>query len=98
MPSRCLLGAMVPSAQRRQIAPAGPAAPVKGHGVIDVAPDGGPSAAGEAAGALPDMDQMPQCQRYLVTAGLKRVAAVVDLQQVELAPQPGNPADHRLIG
>jgi len=98
VPARRLFRAMMATANGRKVAPAGPAAPVEGHRVIKVGPNGWPSAAGKATGPLADVDQVPQCDRRLVTSRLVRVAAVVDLQQVELAPQPGNPADHRLIG
>jgi hypothetical protein len=51
---------MMSAANRRQIAPAGQAALVIRHRVIQVASNGGPSATREATGTLPDPDQMPQ--------------------------------------
>jgi len=97
VPAGCLFRAVMPTADRCQIAPAGAPALVKGHGVIEVASNGRPPAAGEAARPLPDLDQMPQCQWHLVARRLKIVAAVVLLEQTELVPKPGNPPDHRLV-
>jgi len=51
---------MMSAANRRQIAPTGPTALVERHRMIQVASNGGPSAAGEATGTLSDPDQVPQ--------------------------------------
>jgi len=66
--------------------------------MIQVAPNGGPSAAREAARTLPDPDQVPKCDWRLVTSRLQAVAAVVALQKPELGPQPGCPLEYRLAG
>ena len=52
--------------------------------MIQVAPDGGPPAAWEAAGALPDADQVPKRDRRPVISRLQAMAAVVELQKLEL--------------
>jgi len=60
LPAGCLLGRVMPSAQRGQIAFAGAPALVIRHRVVIVAPPGGPPAAREAAGPVPGLDQVPQ--------------------------------------
>src|SRR6266571_4963629 len=60
VPAGCLLGRVMPAAKRRQIAFAGAAALVVGDRVVVIAPPGGPPAAGERAGPVPGLDQVPQ--------------------------------------
>ena len=60
LPAGCLLGRVMPAAQGGQIAFAGAAALVVGDRVVVIAPPGGPPAAGERAGPVPVLDQVPQ--------------------------------------
>src|SRR6202034_4910552 len=74
-PAGCLLGLVMPSAQRMQVALAGPAALVVRDGVIVVAADGRPSAAGEPTSRAADLDDVPQRIRWLVAGGFAPVRA-----------------------
>src|SRR5258707_15108278 len=88
-PAAGLLGAVMPPAQRRQIALAGGAALVIGEGVVQVAAGGGATASGEGAGPLPGADQVLEPVRRLVSGSLAAVAAGPAFEPVE--PQPGQP-------
>jgi len=89
LPAGCLLGRVMPSAQRGQIAFAGAPALVIRHRVVIVAPPGGPPAAREAAGPVPGLDQVPQHGRGLVGEGLPGMAAGPGLQPPDR--DPGQP-------
>ena len=60
MPAKGLLGLVMPTAQWGQIAFACSSAPIVGEGVIIVAAERRAAAAGERAGPLPDLDEVPQ--------------------------------------
>jgi len=90
-PAVGLLDMMVHPAQRRQITLACSAAPIVGVGVVQVAADGGPPAAGEGAPALAGADQVPQPVSWLVPPLLPGVAAGAAFQPVE--PQPSEPGE-----
>jgi hypothetical protein len=60
VPAGGLLGGVVPAAQRGQVAFAGAAALVVGHGVVVIAAACGAAAAGEGAAAVAGFDEVPQ--------------------------------------
>ncbi|HEV2374125.1 MAG TPA: hypothetical protein VGS19_18460 [Streptosporangiaceae bacterium] len=59
VPTVRLLGPVVPTAQWRQVALAGPPAPLAGKGVVNVTAAGRAAAAGEGAGGVADLDEVP---------------------------------------
>src|SRR5262249_655856 len=83
VPARRLLSSVVPPAQRGQVALTCPAALVVRKGVVLVAADGGPAAAGERTGRLPDPDQVPQPGRRPVGGRLPPVAPIRGLGAAE---------------
>ena len=97
LPVGRLLGAMMSTARGCEITFAGPAALVVGHRMVEVAAGGGAPAAGEAAPALPDHDQVPQRTGRAVTGRLARMAAAAGLQDLELGSQASRPPDERLV-
>ena len=60
VPAGCLLGRVMPTAKRRQIAFAGAAALVVGDRVVVIAAPGGPPAARKRARPIAVLDQVPQ--------------------------------------
>ena len=86
---------MVAAAERGQVALTRPAALVIGKGVVVVAADGGPAAAGERTGRLPDRDQVPQAGRRPVGARLPQMAAVTRLQPADERCRPAIRVDRR---
>src|ERR1700742_4346540 len=75
LPARGLFTAVVVTAERGQIALAGPAALVVGLGVVEVAADGGALAAGRAAGGGAGPDQVLELAAGLVARLLVTVVA-----------------------
>jgi hypothetical protein len=59
-PAGGLLGPVMPAAQWGQIAFACSSAPIVGQSVVVVAAERRAAAAGERAGPLPDLDEVPQ--------------------------------------
>src|SRR5215469_17920454 len=76
VPSGCLFDFVVPAAEGGEVAFAGDPALVVGGGVVEVAVFGGAAAAGVGAGAVPDLDQVPQGRAGLVGLALAAVPAV----------------------
>src|SRR5215469_6952232 len=91
MPSRRLLGLMVPSAQRSQVALARQSALIEWRRVIEVAPHGGTPAARKGAPSLTEHDQMPQRRRRRVAHRSPNVKAAAGLQHLESRDQTGGP-------
>src|SRR5258708_10786369 len=89
VPAAGLFGAVMPPAQRRQIALAGGAALVVGEGVVQVAAGGGAPASGEGAGPLPGADQVLEPVRRGGSWTLAAGAAGPAFEPVE--PQPRRP-------
>src|SRR5215469_5755439 len=92
-PALSLLGLMVLPAQRREVAFARDPALVVGHGVVEIAPDRGPGAAGESTGAMADRDQMAQGAAGPVGLDSAGVPAAATFEPVQLhRGQPGLPS------
>src|ERR1700722_7406691 len=91
VPSGRLLGPVVMTAERREIALTGKAALVVGDRVIEVADVGRSPAARERAAALPNPDQMGQGSRGSVAVLRPEVLALCCLQVGQLARKPLRP-------
>lgn len=90
LPARGLLGLVMPTAQRGEVALTGQAAALERRGVVEVALAGGTAAAGEGAGLLPDPDQVLQRRRWPVGRGLPLVSTPSGLEPLHNdARQPG---------
>src|SRR6266481_10173967 len=98
VPAWGLLGAVMPAAGGGEVAFTSGAALVPGEGVVDIALNCGAAAAGGAAAPLPDGDQVPEPVRRDVPGCLAGVAAGAVLEELQLAAQPGGPAQDRLAG
>lgn len=79
-----LLGFVVLPAQTCEVAFAGESALLVRHGVVEVAPGGGAVAAGEAAGAVADDDQVAEGAAGPVGPDPAVVAALISLQPLQL--------------
>jgi hypothetical protein len=77
-PSLGLFGLVMPSAQAGEVALARPSTPAVRDRVILVAARRGIAAAGEPAGAMADVDRVPQRRGWLVTLGFALMEALAD--------------------
>jgi hypothetical protein len=88
-PSVTLFASVMVPAQRRKITLAGDAALLPGQGVIQIAPGGGPGAAGRGAPAAARADQVRQLAAGLVAGVGVPVVAAAPGDGGQPVPQPG---------